>query len=270
MPRLMRFFAHAGLMKIFLALTGALALLIALFARPAASGALAALAGLAVLSLSRGGWGGLIRRGRVRSLWWLAAEAAVCVAVMTAVGCLLSPERPAGMQAVAGGMLFFLVSVQLLPALVAWLLFCLGEARSEVARLAALLDAPAVAGGSAGSAKVDFYDKGGRLTFAARLEDVLFIEAADNYTNIHYVNDDKEETFILHNSMKEIESRYADRGLVRCQRGFMVNLANVKLMRKEPNGFSLELNHSTRRVPVSKSYADNVMRHFTGAQAQQV
>ena len=45
----------------------------------------------------------------------------------------------------------------------------------------------------------------GPHTAAVWRSSLQYIEAADNYVNIHYVNAGKEETFILLNSMKNIE-----------------------------------------------------------------
>lgn len=119
--------------------------------------------------------------------------------------------------------------------------------------------------GLLGEQNVNFYDKGGRLSLSTKLSNVLFIESADNYANIHYINDGKEDTFILHSSLKDIERDYADLGLLRCHRGYMVNAHNVKLMRKDKTGLLLELNQSARTLPVSKSYSSSVARFFSGS-----
>ena len=111
---------------------------------------------------------------------------------------------------------------------------------------------------------INFYDKGGRLALTTRCSNVLYIEAADNYANIHYINDGKEDMFILHNSLKDIEKDYLSMGLLRCHRGYMVNVDNVKLMRRDKASFVLEMNKTARTIPVSKSYADQVTQYFSG------
>ena len=95
------------------------------------------------------------------------------------------------------------------------------------------------------------------------MSNVLYVEAADNYVNIHYLNDGKEDTFILHNSLKEIEKRFVGSSLLRCHRGYMVNVENVKLMRKESIGLVLELIQSVHTIPVSKSYTASITQYFT-------
>ena len=113
-----------------------------------------------------------------------------------------------------------------------------------------------------GDQNINFYDKGGRLAFSTRIGNVLYIEAADNYANIHYMNEGKEDTFILHNSMKDIERDYFASGLLRCHRGYMVYVGNVKVMRKVRGGFLLELNHTARTLPVTKTYASVFTTYF--------
>ena len=118
-----------------------------------------------------------------------------------------------------------------------------------------------------GEQNINFYDKGGRLAFTTRSSNVIYVEAADNYANIHYLNEGKEDTFILHSSLKDMERDYAEYGLLRCQRGYLVNVFNVKLMRKDKTGFQLELNQLSRTIPVSKHYAAALLEHFANRQA---
>ncbi len=117
--------------------------------------------------------------------------------------------------------------------------------------------------GMKGEQNINFYDKGGRLAFSTRISNVLYIESADNYANIHYLNEGKEDTFILHNSMKDIERDYFANGLLRCHRGYMVYAGNVKVLRKVRGGLQLELNHTARTLPVTKTYAAMLTAYFS-------
>ena len=110
---------------------------------------------------------------------------------------------------------------------------------------------------------INFYDKGGRLAFATRRSQVLYVESSDNYTNVYYLSEDnKVEQVILHNTMKQLEQLYERWGLLRCHRGYMVNIDNVKLLRREKDGFVLELAYVDRPIPVSKSYSDRIVQQF--------
>lgn len=193
---------------------------------------------------------------------WMFVELVLCVAVTVIMAWSLSGAGAIQLAPLAGDVLLGNISVFLVPNVIAFLSFRLREMRDELEMLRSQL--PSESQIPPSDLTINFYDKGGRLALSTRSANVLFIEAADNYANIHYLNEGKEDTFILHNSLKDIEKGYSGMGLMRCHRGYMVNLANVKLMRKEKTGFILELNNSVRTLPVSKSYAAAVTRHFAG------
>lgn len=111
---------------------------------------------------------------------------------------------------------------------------------------------------------IPFHDERGVMRLSIKLEHLLFIEAADNYAEIHYLNGGKLTKYMLRNNLKSIEEKYKGTDLVRCHRSFMVNCSNVKLIRRSNEGIMLELDadqHIT--VPVSKMYAENVLRTFS-------
>lgn len=155
------------------------------------------------------------------------------------------------------------LSIIVIPYVISVLVFYLDDRRRQVENLRKFLESTSAQLPSEGENLI-FYDRGGKLAFSTRRSKVLYIEAADNYCNIHYINEDKEETFIIHNSMKQIDSSDDYKTLLRCHRSFMVNIENVKLLRKEKEGLVLELNEGTRAIPVSRTYNDRVVRVFAG------
>lgn len=97
-----------------------------------------------------------------------------------------------------------------------------------------------------------------------KLENLLYIEAADNYVVIHYLNGDKRTKYMLRNNLKSIEEKYKGTDLVRCHRSYMINCSNVKLIRRSTEGIMLELDADQNiTVPVSKMYAENVLKTFS-------
>jgi len=193
---------------------------------------------------------------------WLFAELIVCVAVMSLAVWLFSGSGKLVLGSLAGDFLLYLIVVEIIPYAISYLLFLLHEEHDEVERLRALLPPDPADDPSVADQSVKFYDKGGRLALATLRENVLYIEAANNYTNIHYMNDGREETFILHNSLKELEQRLRGTSLVRCHRGFIVNVDCIKLMRKDGMGFQLELTGTQRPIPVTKTYSDALAVHI--------
>lgn len=199
-------------------------------------------------------------------LIWLFTELIICVATMSLVTWLVSGGGHLQLAPLAGDFTLGTIAAELLPYTISFLLFLLHESQTEVERLRAMLPQEAE-DAIPPDAPINFYEKGGRLAFATLRSNVLYIEAANNYTNIHYLNEGKEDTFILHNTLKELEIAHEGSGLVRCHRGFMVNLTNVKLMRKEGQGMIIELTGTQKVIPVTKTYAKSFSHrlHEVGA-----
>lgn len=193
---------------------------------------------------------------------WLVAELILCVSVMSLVIWGLSGGGTVQLAPLVGALVLGTVGVLLVPTVVTYLVYRLHEARAELQRLRQMLGHQDLQAKQAADSTVNFFAKGGRLAFSTRMGNILYIEAADNYVNIHYVNGEKEETFILFNSMKNIEKSFVGTSLMRCHRGYMVNADNVSLMRKEALGLVLELAHTTKTIPVSKSFAEPITQYF--------
>lgn len=193
---------------------------------------------------------------------WIVAELIVCVSVIALVLWGLCGGGTVDLASLVGALVLGMAGVLLVPTVVTYLIRRLREAQDEVVRLRQLTGHQDGQAKQAAEASVNFFAKGGRLAFSTRMGNILYIEAADNYVNIHYINGEKEETFILFNSMKNIEKSFAGTSLMRCHRGYMVNADNVRLMRKEALGLVLEINHCAKTIPVSKSFAEPVTRYF--------
>ena len=226
---------------------------------------LMAAAGLMVVSASRWLLSGYSHRRNAAPmtiLIWLLAELIAVIAVMELVLWGLSGGGRLQMAPLAADLLMGILIVEALPYVIAMLVFRLRLEHAEVLRLHALVEDlhPADALNASGQSErtVNFHDKGGRLVFSTQGGNILYIEAADNYVNIHYLNDGHEDTFILHNSLKELEQRMQGGFMLRCHRGYMVNVDNVKLLRKEGQQLLMELNGSAKVIPVTKTYASSV------------
>jgi len=112
---------------------------------------------------------------------------------------------------------------------------------------------------------VAFLDEKGELKISIMLENLLYVDSADNYATIHYLNKSKLSHFLIRNSLKWMEENLTtDSPLVRCHRSFIVNLDKVKVLRKTKDGFFLELDAiNTPDIPVSKTYYERVMNKFS-------
>ena len=195
---------------------------------------------------------------------WLIAEIAFFTLSLTVLAYFLNIRTEVSFLHLMSRIFLDVVGILIVPYIIAILLFIINEKRQEIRALHAMISDQSSEEGLVTSDTINFFDRGGRLVFATKKSNVLYIEASDNYTNIHYINEGHEDCFILHNSMKNVEGAYAKMGMMRCHRGYLVNLENVKLIRKEKDGLVIELAQSNKTIPVSKSYADRVAHSFAG------
>lgn len=149
--------------------------------------------------------------------------------------------------------------VLLLPYSVTWLYFSWRDKKEQIERM------------EEGQQPADnlrdmipFYDEKGLLKFSVKKESLYYLESTENYITICYLNKGKVSNYLLRDTMKKMEENFAGTGIIRCHRSFMVNFEKVKVIRKDKDGLKLELdNASMIDIPVSKTYADNVMQTFT-------
>jgi len=118
-------------------------------------------------------------------------------------------------------------------------------------------------------AMVPFRDEKNELRFSVKTADLLYLEAADNYVIIHYLDGSKLANYMIRNSMKNIEPGMKDYSVVRCHRSYMVNFERVKIIKKEHDGLVLELDSPIKKlIPISRTYIEDVMALFSVYSAQ--
>lgn len=112
---------------------------------------------------------------------------------------------------------------------------------------------------------IAFLDEKGEFKISVVRENLLYIDSADNYATIHYLNKSKLSHFLIRNSLKWMEENLTrETSLVRCHRSYIVNLDKVKVLRRTKEGIFLELDAlNTPDIPVSKTYYERVMEKFS-------
>lgn len=109
-----------------------------------------------------------------------------------------------------------------------------------------------------------FFDEKKSLKLAITANTLLYIEAADNYVNICYMNMDKMVRYPLRNSMRAIEQVCEANNIVRCHRSYYVNLRKVSALQKGPDGLFAELEYAgAPHIPVSATYSESVTGRFS-------
>jgi DNA-binding LytR/AlgR family response regulator len=114
--------------------------------------------------------------------------------------------------------------------------------------------------------KITLYDNSGALKLSLSTDNLYYIESDDNYIKVWYTDSKAElKQYMLRCRLKTVEESFRDSGLVRCHRKYIVNLKKVKVLRKESEGYVLELDNETiPPLSVTKTYTDVVLSHFTG------
>lgn len=108
-----------------------------------------------------------------------------------------------------------------------------------------------------------FYDEKNELRLSVKRSNLLYLESADNYVCVWYLNKGQVTKFMLRNSLKAIEESLADSNVLRCHRSFMVNFDQVKVIRREKEGIYLELGiERVPDIPISKTYSEKVIQWF--------
>lgn len=151
--------------------------------------------------------------------------------------------------------------ILLLPYSILWLYFSWKDKNQMLQRISL---------GEAGAdikkkSFIAFPDEKGEVKITIVLEQLIYIDSADNYATIHYINKSKISNFLIRNSLKWMDQNLTkESSLVRCHRSYIVNLEKVKVLRKTKDGIFLELDAlNTPDIPVSKTYYEKVMAKFS-------
>lgn len=108
---------------------------------------------------------------------------------------------------------------------------------------------------------IHFTDEKGSLKLSIKQDYVCYIVSADNYVNIFYQNKGKMAHCMVRTTMKNLEDMLEPRGFSRCHRSYLVNTKKVKIVRKERDGFYIDLDmDGIGDIPVSKTYADKMLK----------
>jgi Response regulator of the LytR/AlgR family len=149
--------------------------------------------------------------------------------------------------------------VLLLPYAICWLYFSMKEKSKKLEKIANEENAS----DQTKRGMIIFYDEKGDFKLSVQSDQLLYLESADNYVKIYYLNKGKLINFMLRNSLKTLDESFANTALTRCHRSFIVNFDKVKVLRKEKDGIYLALDlENVPDIPVSKTYTERVMAKF--------
>ncbi len=116
--------------------------------------------------------------------------------------------------------------------------------------------------------KITLFDNSGALKLSLNPNNLYYIESDDNYIKVWYTDSKGElKQYMLRCRLKTVEEGFKGSGLVRCNRKYIVNIHKVATLRKESEGYVLDLeNEAIPPLPVTKTYTDTVLSYFTEVQ----
>ena len=110
--------------------------------------------------------------------------------------------------------------ILLLPYAISWLYFAWQDKKEQVERM----EESKVATGGNSLDMIAFYDEKQELRFSVKKESLLYLESAENYVSICYLNKGKVSKYLLRNTLKKMEDIFAGSEIIRCHRSYMVKL----------------------------------------------
>lgn len=113
--------------------------------------------------------------------------------------------------------------------------------------------------------RITLFDNSGALKLSLNPENLYYIESDDNYIKVWYTDSKGDlRQYMLRCRLKTVEESFKGSCLVRCNRKYIVNIKKVTMLRKESDGYFLDLeNEAIPSLPVTKTYTDSILSYFT-------
>lgn len=112
--------------------------------------------------------------------------------------------------------------------------------------------------------KITLFDNSGALKLSINSSNLYYIESDDNYIKVWYADaKGMLKQYMLRCRLKTVEESFLDSELVRCHRKYIVNMMHVKVLTRQKDGYTIELDlEDSDPIPVTKTYEENVLRRF--------
>lgn len=108
---------------------------------------------------------------------------------------------------------------------------------------------------------IQLHDTNGTLRLTVNVDALYLLEAEDNYIKVYYKHNDKIATYMLRCRTSALEKSLEGTVFVRCHRSYIVNINKIAVMGEENRiHYVMLADESIKRIPVSRSYYDNLLR----------
>ncbi len=107
--------------------------------------------------------------------------------------------------------------------------------------------------------QLELIGEGAKESISLPSESILYIEAADNYVEIIWLEEGKIQKKLLRNTLKNLEASFAEfPQIFRCHRSFMVNSNWVVKVSGNSQGYKLHFANVETEVPVSRRFNETI------------
>lgn len=108
-----------------------------------------------------------------------------------------------------------------------------------------------------------FQSTGGSDHIKLAAKDLLFVESADNYSRIIWLQGEEIMSHMIRKPLKRVEAELTDlKDIFRCHRTCIVNFANVESLTGNAQGYKLKVRHYQNDVPVARSFVSALKNHM--------
>ncbi len=105
---------------------------------------------------------------------------------------------------------------------------------------------------------VSLTSSNGKDSISLTLNDLLFVEAEDNYISVSYIEKETLKKQLLRATMKEVEKNLNSEFVLRCHRSFIVNMNKVEKVIKDGHQIKLFIPELSFPIIVSRSYVPKI------------
>ena len=113
-----------------------------------------------------------------------------------------------------------------------------------------------------GLALITFTAENGKDRFALPLDQLLYIQADDNYVTIHFLEDNQPRQQLLRKSLKAIQDEKLHPALFRCHRSCIINTGRITHVAGNRQRLSVRLSGMAMTLPVSRQYAGELYDRY--------
>jgi len=100
-----------------------------------------------------------------------------------------------------------------------------------------------------------------RETLSLQSEDILYIEAQDNYSRVVWTEGNRKKEKLLRTTIKNLEEQLSGTDILRCHRSYLVNCSRYSIY-GDSRGFSMKSAVDSFKVPVSRLRSKEIIDRY--------